>query len=92
MSNNFQLVIHIVSTPIQFPSPEAFAAYVETQIKQGGLDDVGQPAWKKFEHLPLLKIVDDRDPEKPAFTYKKPEDLPTKTVANKKGVPLIIIG
>jgi hypothetical protein len=48
MSNNYQVTIHIVDKPLQFESAAAFAAYVEGQQKQGGLDEVGQPVTYHF--------------------------------------------
>jgi hypothetical protein len=92
MSNNYQVTIHIVDKPLQFESAAAFAAYVEGQQKQGGLDEVGQPVWKKFAHLPLLFIVDDREGKSWSMAYRTPEDFPQETVKNDNGDQIIIIG
>jgi hypothetical protein len=92
MSNNFQVVIHIVDRPLTFSGKNKFLEYIDLQRKQGGNDDVGQPVWKKFEHLPLLKIIDDRI-EMDGFTVEYPAEdtIPKSNIYNKKGIPLINI-
>lgn len=93
IEKQYQVTIHIVDRPLKFATPEEFAAYVEREQRQGGLDDVGQPVWKKFEHYPLLKIVDwTSTEEREAFTFKAEKDLPKETIKNVKGVPLLLIG
>lgn len=45
--------------------------------------------WKDFDHLPLLSVWDLADTKEEYFFTE--DKLPTKTVVNSKGVPLLII-
>lgn len=78
--DNYQVVIHIQSQAMKFSNPEVFKDSVEFQRKQGGVDEVGLPVWRKFEHWPLLKIVDERGGGFKAYCYEKLEDLPTESI------------
>lgn len=91
MSDKFQVIMHITDKPLQFKTAEDFSAYYESQRRQGGNDDVGQPLWKKFAHLPLLKIVDWRGAGG-SYEVEFKKELPKETVKNDKGAPLLIIG
>ncbi len=62
-------------------------------IKQliGEADKVYTPnKSKEFDHLPLLSVWDLADTGEEVIFNKK-KDLPTKTVLNSKGVPILII-
>lgn len=90
MSNNYQVVIHIVDRPLTFTSKGAFVKYIDAQRMQGGIDEVGTPVWKKFDHLPLLKIVDDREGMGGfEVTYNDVEEIPSISIFNDKQIPLI---
>lgn len=86
----FQLIMHVSHSPMQFHSAEAFANYVEHQrkVKPRGANQVNK--WSQFDHYPLLKIVDDKTGE--SFEYANKESLPKKTVINSGGRNLLIIG
>lgn len=88
-----QVTIHIVSQPLQFKNTEDLVAYVRLQRAQGGLDDVGQPVWRKYEHFPLLKIIDDRRGRNGLeYKFKTEDDLPKESLMGVTGNPLILIG
>lgn len=79
----YQVVIHITDKPLRFKTAEDFSAYYESQRKQGD--------WKKFDHLPLLRVVDWRGAGGELEVVFK-DKLPKETVKNEKGGELIIIG
>jgi hypothetical protein len=91
MTDNFQVTMHIVDKPLKFQTAEDFAAYYESQRQQGGNDETGLPIWKKFSHLPMLKLVDRRSASE-EFEIEFRDKLPEETVSNEKGVPLLVIG
>lgn len=91
MNDHFQVVMHIVDKPLKFKTAADFEAYYESQRQQGGVDEVGQPVWKKWAHWPLLKLVDRRSASQ-EFEVEFRKELPKETVRNAKGDPLLLIG
>jgi hypothetical protein len=61
-----QLIIRIENNPIVFESRKALVDYLNEQRMQGD--------WQKFDHLPLLKIIDMQDDE--FITYANIGKLP----------------
>jgi hypothetical protein len=87
---NCQVVIHIIDRPLKFSSKNALIDYIDAQRMQGGTDETGQPIWKKFEHLPLLKIIDDREGMGGyEIVFITKEEIPSLSIYNDKGIPLI---
>jgi len=86
-----QVVIYITDHPLRFKTAGDFAIYYESQRQQGGNDEVGQPVYKKFSHLPMLRLVDWRSAGG-EFSIVFKAELPKETVLNDKGEPLLIIG
>lgn len=90
MADTYQVTIHIVDRPLSFTSKDAFIKYINAQRMQGGVDEVGTPLWKKFDHLPLVKIVDDRA-EMGGYEvgFNTADEIPGISIFNDKHLPLI---
>lgn len=60
--NTCQITIHVPdNTTLRFPTANDFLHYVnkERKVSTHNSQGVLEETWRKFDHLPLLKVVDD---------------------------------
>lgn len=89
-----QVTIHVQDRPLHFPTAADFIFYVDDQRREGGYIHEGSgewvETWHRFEHLTLVKIVDDRTGE--CFVYSTFIEFPETSIMNQNNDPVVYFG